>query len=105
MPIPADRTVVQATWTPGDIDCFLIAPEPGARTVEVQVDTPAEADFGIELLVDGKVVAKSDAKGKGVAEKVSGPVPANAKAVVRVHGADSGKEGTYELKVSEGPSK
>jgi hypothetical protein len=105
MSIPADRTIVQATWTPGDIDCFLVAPEANPRTVEAIVETPGEADFGIELLVDGKVVAKSDAKGKGVAEKVSGQVPANAKAVVRVHGADSGKEGSYELKVSEGPSK
>ncbi len=99
MPIPDDRTRVDAHWSPGDIDCFAIAPEGGNRTVEVSVDPPAEADLSMELVVDGKVIAKSETKGKGVGEKLKGAVPANARAIVRVWGTDSGGEGTYEVKV------
>ena len=105
MLIPADRTVVNGQWSPGDIDCFTVATEASPRTLEFQIATPPEADFGVELFVDGKQVGKSDLKGKGVAEKVSGSVPANARAVLRIHGADSGTEGTYEVKVVEGPFK
>jgi len=104
MAIPSDRTVVNGHWSPGDIDCYAIAPDPAARTIEVLVETPQEADFAAELVVDGKVVGKSDAKGKGTVEKVTGPVPANARAIVKIRGADAGNEGTYEIKVTEGPA-
>ncbi|MEO8706944.1 MAG: hypothetical protein ABI867_43355 [Kofleriaceae bacterium] len=103
MAIPSDRTVVNGQWTPGDIDCFAVAPDVAARTLDVTVDVPPEADLSVELVVDGKVAAKSDVKGKGAAEKVSAPVPSNGRAVVRVRGADSGAEGAYEIKVTEGP--
>jgi hypothetical protein len=105
MPIPAERTRVDAQWSPGDIDCFAVAPEPGNRTLEITIETPAEADLSAELIVDGKSVAKSETKGKGVAEKLKGPVPPNATAIVRVYGTDTGTEGTYELKVAEGAGK
>ena len=51
MPFPADRTVVHATWTPGDVDCFALAPSVAARPLEITIDTPAEVDLGVELLV------------------------------------------------------
>jgi hypothetical protein len=101
MQIPADRTRVDAQWSPGDIDCFAVAPDGNARTLEVTVEPPGEADLSAELLVDGKSIAKSETKGKGVAEKLKGAVPANARAVIRVWGSDVGGEGTYEVKVSE----
>jgi hypothetical protein len=104
MPVPADRTVVHAQWSPGDVDCFAIAPDPAARTITVVIETPQEADLSAELIVDGKTVSKSELKGKGTHEKVTGPVPANGHAVVRVRGADGGGEGQYDVKVSEGPA-
>jgi hypothetical protein len=104
MAIPNDRTRIDGHWSPGDLDCYAIAPDPAARTIEVLVETPAEADFSAELVVDGKVVGRSDVKGKGAVEKVSGPVPANGRAIVKIRGADTGGEGAYQLKVSEGPA-
>jgi len=101
MPIPSDRTRVDAQWSPGDIDCFAVAPEGGTRTLEISVEPPGEADLSAELVVDGKVIARSETKGKGVGEKLKGAVPANARAVIRVWGAETGAEGTYEVKVSE----
>ncbi len=101
MQIPADRTRVDAQWSPGDIDCFAVAAEGGNRTLEITVETPAEADLSAELIVDGKSIARSEAKGKGAVEKLKGAVPGNARAIVRVWGSDTGAEGTYEIKVSE----
>ena len=101
MPIPADRTRVDAQWSPGDIDHFAIAPDGDKRTLEITVESPAEADLSAELIVDGKAIAKSETKGKGVAEKLKGEVPANARAIIRVWGSDAGAEGTYEVKFGE----
>jgi hypothetical protein len=105
MPIPSERTVVTGWWSPGDIDCFAVAPEANPRGLEIRVTVPQTADLAVELFVDGKQIAKTDAKGKGVEEVVKGPVPANAHAVIRVHGADNGTENKYEVKVVEGPFK
>jgi len=104
MGIPADRTVVHGQWSPGDIDCFAVAPDPAARTIDAHIETPSEADLSVELIVDGKVVSKSDQKGKGAAEKVTGAVPANGHAIVRIRGTDASGEGLYDLKLSEGPA-
>jgi len=104
-PIPADRTRVDAAWSAGDVDCFAIMPDPAARTLEISIDTPNEIDLAAELLVDGKQVAKSDAPSKGAAEKLTGAVPANAKVVVRIRGADSAGEGAYVMTVAEVASK
>lgn len=102
MPVLADRTVVHAIWTPGDVDCFVLAADPAARTVDVTIDTPAEADLNVELLVDGKVVAKAEHPGKGAAERVTGAVPAGAQPVIRVRGTDTSAEGAYDVQIAEG---
>lgn len=101
--MPADRTVVHATWTPGDVDCFAIAVGDAPRTVDVTVDTPRDIDLAVELLVDGKPVASSNKGGKGVVEKVSAPVPPGAHAVVRVKNPDAAAtvEAKYDLSVQE----
>lgn len=104
MPIPTDRTVVHGVWTPGDVDCFSVAGDPAARTLEVSVDTPSESDLSLELLVDGKVVAKSEKAGKGAAELASASVPAGASLVIRVRGTDASAEGAYDVKIGEGPA-
>ncbi len=103
MPIPPDRTIVHAVFTPGDVDCFAIPTDANPRTVDVTVDVPAESDLDVELLVDGKSVGKGDKKGKGVVEKVTGQVPANARAVIRVKGTDASGEGAYDVQIAEGP--
>jgi hypothetical protein len=101
--IAPDRTVVHASWGPGDIDCFAIAVATTPRTVDVSIDTPSEIDLAAELLVDGKVVATANKGGKGVLEKVSAPVPAGAKAVVRVKNPDAAAtaEASYDVSVQE----
>jgi hypothetical protein len=101
--IAADRTVVHASWGPGDIDCFAIAVATTPRTVDVSIDTPSELDLAAELLVDGKVVATANKGGKGVLEKVSAPVPAGAKAIVRVKDPDAAAsaEASYDVSVQE----
>jgi len=104
MAVLADRTVVHATWTPGDVDCFVLAADPAPRTVDVSIDTPAEADLNVELLVDGKVIAKSEHPGKGAAERVTGPIPAGAQPVIRVRGTDASAEGAYDVQIAEGPA-
>lgn len=104
MPVPVDRTVVHGVWTPGDIDCFAIGSDAAARTVDITIDVPGESDLDAELIVDGKSVAKGDKKGKGVAEKLTGQVPANARAVVRVKGSDASAEGAYDVQIAEGPA-
>jgi hypothetical protein len=103
MQVPPDRTIVHATWTPGDVDCFALQPSDAARTLDVTVDTQGEIDLGAELLVDGKSVAKADHHVKGAAEKVGGFVPPGGHVVVRVKGEGS-SEGAYNLVVQESPA-
>jgi hypothetical protein len=102
MAFPADRKSLHAHWSTGDIDCFALPPESAARTLDISIDTPNELDLGIDVLVEGKVVAKVDHPGKGAAEKLAATVPAGARAVIRVHGSDSAGDTTYELVVNEG---
>lgn len=104
MAVPADRTVVHATWSPGDVDCFVLAADPAARTLEITIDTPAEADLSAELLVGDKVIAKAAQPGKGAAERVTGAVPAGAQPVIRVRGTDRSGEGAYDVTIAEGPA-
>jgi hypothetical protein len=106
MAIPADRTVIaDASWGPGDVDCYAIPPEATARTLELHVDTPAQADLRLELLVNGKSIATADQKGKGAQEKISGAVPAGGRAVLCVRGSEASQEGKYGLRFQEGPAK
>jgi len=102
MAFPSDRKSLHAHWSTGDVDCFTVAPDPAARTLEISIDTPNELDLAIDLLVDGKQVAKVDHPGRGAAERLVGQVPAGAQAVIRVHGSDAAGDGTYELVVAEG---
>jgi hypothetical protein len=101
--IPADRTVVHASWTPGDVDCFALPPAPAERTVEFTVDMPADLDLAAELLVNGESVATMNKGGKGVVEKISATVPANGNVVLRVKNpiATATAEATYDVSVSE----
>jgi hypothetical protein len=102
MAFPSDRKGVQGHWSAGDTDCYAIAADVAPRTFEIELD-PAEVDLALDLLVDGKVVAKSETAGKGTKEKLSGAVPANAKGVIRIRAAaDATGEGGYELVVREG---
>lgn len=102
MAMPSDRKTVHAQWSTGDVDCFAIAPEDAPRTLDVSIDTPAELDLAIDVLIDGKRAVKADHPGKGAAEKVAASVPAGAKAVIRVHGADAPGDGAYDLVIDEG---
>jgi hypothetical protein len=102
MVMPADRTSLKGTWTPGDADCYALAVTPAARTVEATLD-PKDVDLALELVVEGKVVAKADHPGAGAEEKLSGSVPAGKKAVFRVRGADASAtgEGTYDIAIQD----
>jgi hypothetical protein len=106
MEIPGERTVISdASWTPGDVDCYAVPPEPNARTLDVSVDTPAEADLRLEMYVNGKSIETADKKGKGAQEKISGAVPAGGRAVICVRGSDASREGKYSLGYQEGQAK
>jgi hypothetical protein len=101
--IPADRTIVHATWTPGDVDCFALAPSNTARMIEVSIDTPNEVDLSADLLIDGKVATSSEHKGKGVAEKLVAQIVPGTNVIVRVRGADPSAtgEGAYDIAIQE----
>ncbi|MCX5747930.1 MAG: hypothetical protein NT062_36160 [Proteobacteria bacterium] len=103
MAMPSDRTSVKGVWTTADVDCYVLETTDAVRTLEVTLDTPNEVDLALEVLVDGKPVAKSDIKGKGAAEKVSTSVPASGRPVIRVRAADPNAtgEGAYTLTVQE----
>jgi hypothetical protein len=105
MAFPADRTRVDGNWTAGDVDCFAFGAEVTPRTLELTV-TPTDVDVSIELFVDGASIAKGEAAGKGAAEKLSGTVPASAKAVLCVRGGGKAAagEGRYEVAMREGPA-
>jgi hypothetical protein len=99
---PGDRTVVHGTWTPGDVDCYALAPA-GARSISASIEPSGDIALIAELLVDGNVIATSAGGGKGAAQKLSGNAPANAHAVVRVRGDERATvEGTYDITVQDG---
>jgi len=100
MPVPADRKSVHAHWSAGDVDCFAVPDNEGARSLEISIDTPNDLDLAIELFLDGKVVAKVDHPGKGAAERLTAPVPAGAHAVTCVRGADTPGDGGYDLVIN-----
>ena len=101
--MPPDRTVVHATWTPGDVDCFALPVAASARTVDATIDPAGDLNLAAELLIDGTPVAAAVAGGKGTAVKVHGSVPAGAHAIVRVKGGDerATAEGTYDVTVQD----
>jgi hypothetical protein len=107
--IPADRTLVHGTWSPGDVDCYALGVTQELRTVEVTIDPKGDLDVSAELLVDGKPALDAKGKpvppanhaGKGGAEKVSAQVPPGAHAIVRIRGEGSA-EGAYDVTVADG---
>ncbi|HEX7836401.1 MAG TPA: hypothetical protein VF469_03010 [Kofleriaceae bacterium] len=101
MAIPADRKILHAQWSTGDVDCFAVAPEDTARTLDISIDMPSELDLALDVLIDGKLMSKVDHPGKGAAEKLVVAVPAGARAVVRVHSEVAG-DGAYDLVINEG---
>ncbi len=96
--VSADRTTVHASLTPGDTDCFALPASATAREVDVTLEPRGDVDLVAELVVDGKVIGKSDLP-PGAAERVHGKVPANATAVVRVTGKAT--SGDYDLKLHD----
>lgn len=102
-PIPPDRTIVHASWMPGDVDHFSVAPTDQPRTLDVTIDVPAELNLDGELLVNGAPVAVANKGGKGVPEKLSAPVPAGGVVVVRVKNPDGKATATasYDVSVQE----
>ncbi len=100
----ADRTVVHGTWAPGDLDFYALPVEQAARTVEITIDTPADADLSAEVLIDGKPAGKGDRPGKGAQEKFTAAIPAGVSALLKVRGTDSSAEGTYDITLKDGPA-
>jgi len=98
MPVDPDRQTLHGTWNAGDVDCFALAGDKPEVTLDVR-----DADLGLDLYVDGKIVAKSDHPGAGAAEKVSAAIPAGKRAAVCVRGADANTPGagSYDIKVTE----
>jgi hypothetical protein len=104
MPVPPDRKVVHGTWTPGDVDHYALPVEQTPRTVDITIDPPADTDLTAEVILDGKVIGKSERPGKGAQEKLAAAVPAGATAILRIRGADGSAEGTYDVTLQDGPA-
>jgi hypothetical protein len=100
--LPTDRTVVNASWSPGDIDCFGISPAGTARQIDVTVDPPGELNVDVELLIDGKSIAVANQGKKGVPEKLTAIAPPNGHPVVRVKNPDgSNTSASYKVTIQE----
>ena len=104
MAIPADRTVVKATWSSGDVDCFAVAPGEGARTVDFTVTAVDGVDFALELYVDGKQIATANkgGQGRGRADRRRGAGGRQGRAARACERRErGGGEGAYTVTVSE----
>ena len=106
--IPADRTVVHGTWTPGDVDCYALGTTDQPRNVEVTIDPKGDLALAVEVLIDGKPALDAKGKpvppskgGKGVTQKVAVQIPPGGHPVVRVRG-DGATEGAYDVTVADG---
>jgi hypothetical protein len=99
-PVPADRTIVHAKWTPGDVDCFAIS---GVGAVTASVNPPSDFDPIAELFVDGKSVMIANKGKKGAEEKVNATVLPGGKAVVCVKSADANATGeaAYDVTIQD----
>ena len=104
MPWPSERTVVHGAWSPGDLDCYQLPVEQAARTVDITIDPPGEADLSAEVLIDGKPVGKGEHPGKGAQEKLTVAIPAGVVAVLKIKGTDASAEGAYEVSLHDGPA-
>jgi hypothetical protein len=99
-PVPADRTIVHAKWTPGDVDCFAIS---GVGAVTASVNPPSDFDPIAELFVDGKSVMIANKGKKGAEERVNATVLPGGKAVVCVKSADANATGeaAYDVTIQD----
>ena len=103
MPWLSERTKLHGTWSPGDLDFYQLPVEQAARTVEITIDPPGEADLSAEVLIDGKSVGKGERPGKGAQEKFSVTIPASVVAILKIKGTDTSVEGAYEVSLQDGP--
>jgi hypothetical protein len=94
-------TTLRASWDAGDVDCFALPEAATARRLEVTVNAAEGTNLAAELLVGGRVVAKSD-EPAGKLEHVVAEIPAGAKAIVRVRGsAKPGAAASYDVSWAE----
>ncbi len=99
--IPATSSTVAATWTPGDVDCYLVGGDQAAHPLDVAIENlqPGDLDLALDVLADGKVVAAL-AHAHGANDHVVAKLPADARIVVRVKGAETARvpaAGSYTL--------
>ncbi len=99
-----DRTVVHGSWAPGDLDYYALPVEQAARTLEITIDPPADADLSAEVVIDSKPVAKGERPGKGAQEKFIAAIPAGVSALLKLRGTDSSAEGSYDITIQDGPA-
>jgi hypothetical protein len=106
--IPADRTVVHGTWTPGDVDCYALGVTDQPRTTEITVAPKANVAMTVEVLIDGKPALDAKGKpippskgGKGATQKLAVEIPAGGHPVVKVRG-DGATEAAYDVTVADG---
>ncbi len=101
---PTERTVMHGAWSPGDVDCYQLPVEQTARTIEITIDPPGDADLSAEVQIDGKPVGKGERPGKGAQEKLSVPIPAGVAAILKIKGTDASAEGSYDVTIADGPA-
>jgi hypothetical protein len=102
--VPAGAASVAATWTPGDVDCFLLPGSPTARDVDVAVAPQKGLDLAVEVLADAKVVATIP-HARSATDHVVAKLPAGARTIVKVRGADASavQSGAYTVAFKDAP--
>ncbi|MCA9676503.1 MAG: PPC domain-containing protein [Kofleriaceae bacterium] len=99
----ATSGTMRAGWVTGDVDRFLLEPQPDAVLLDVGVEPPPGVDLSLEVaLADGAMIAAGDAAGPGKRERLSGvAIPAGQGAIVTVKAKptkqDSGEVRPYRL--------
>ncbi len=91
--IAPERAQVHGTWTPGDVDCYLVATGPVPHNVDVVLDAPKQLELTVEILADGKPLGKPGTR-------ATAKVPGNARTIIRVKGG-SLASGSYDLHIKD----
>lgn len=100
---PTDRTIIHATWTAGDIDCFALPPR-GAdqreQTIRIVIAPRGDFDPEVEVMVKGARQSTANAGGRGAPEQLS--IPADSGAILLVRSADRTATGdaTYDVSIA-----
>lgn len=100
---PADRTVIHAAWTTGDIDCYALPPRAAdQQSIRIVISPSSDFDPEIEVVVNGARHATTNAGGRGVAEQLSVALPANSGASLLIRNADrtAAGEATYDVSIA-----